>query len=79
MPVTPSTLADGKPVSDFKISFKLFNSHFTAQCNPFKNVIVLLECKHKTDKSFKNSFNTLECQIEGEGGINEEAGKFRPK
>ena len=79
MPATPSVVVDGKPTSDIKITFKLFNSHFTAQCNPFKNVIVLLECKHKTDKCFRKSFTTLKFQIEEEGGINGEAGKFRPK
>ena len=45
MPATPPIIADGKLVSDFKIKFELFNSHFAAQCTPVKNASTLLKFK----------------------------------
>ena len=58
MSAIPPTLADGKLVSDFKIT-ELFNSHFAVQCTPVKNASALPKFKYRTDKRL-NSFTINE-------------------
>ena len=62
MPAIPPILADGKLVSDFKIKYELFNSHFAAQCTPVKNASTLPKFKYRTDKRL-NSFTIDENDI----------------